>query len=419
MEEHPPTHLQEELALALENEEYERAARIRDRMEAGPSRGPESNPRRTGEEDFRRLGPALLPVFGLLPEGERGGPDDDVVLATTARIVRNYAGTPFPASPRGGPTPSRERTAATIAGIPRHRLWRIAGLPPAFAPFLVERGLATRAWTVDPDSALAVNVDEPLLLIADGSDHLVIFARRPGLDVQGVHSLAAMELQRIAPADVLAFDPEFGWLSSQLETLGTGLQVSILLNLPALAFLGMTERVVGPLMEAGLAVKGMYGAEEGSAGDIFEVMTELSYGDGTERIATATGAAAGVAAAERRARGELRTRRGEELLDRAGRAIGLLRHARRLEQPEAAGALSILRLGALAGLVTGIDPAETGRYLGLLGPASLALDALGSGMEQPGGPDAAARSGALRAAVLRRLVAATTLIEGGQPCSRD
>jgi protein arginine kinase len=403
--------LEAELRSALAAEDYEKAARLRDAIahaeEGRGASGQAPRPTEGGKPD-----PALSPAFGLLPRAE--APSDDVILSSQVRLVRNYADLPFPASPSGGASPSRSRAAEALSLLPGLDAWRLGETPENFGRFLAERGLASRAWTSDPDSMLGLGREDPLVLLADETDHLVLLAVMPGLAPRPALAMAQEAGRALESGGRLAFDPEFGWLSPRLDSLGTGLSLSLRLHLPALSSMGMTDRVLGPLLESGLAIHGIHGAEEGSAGDIFEVMTEHAYGATTEAMVAIVEAAAGVAAPERRARAEIAMWKGEELLDRSGRALGLLRHARRLEQGEAAAALSTLRLGALAGRVAGLDSREAGRYLGLLGPASLACEARRLGFELPVEAEAASSAARLRSLLLGNFVAGARLVEGGQ-----
>ena len=214
-----------------------------------------------------------------------------------------------------------------------------------------------------------------------------------------------------------AFDEDFGYVCERLCDFGSGLSIGALLHLPALGQAGQLDRALRSLLAHGLEVEGYYGAEGGSTGDLYRVSTVDSQDQDAAAMAADFAMVMGrMVLAERSARETLLSGRREELLDRAGRALGLLQNCRFLGVAEGAAALSALRLATLVGLTEGIDAATVGARLRTLGPAAIAF-------ASPDGAAAAASARRFeessRARLLAGLVAGSVIVDGGHRCSRD
>ncbi|MBL8965837.1 MAG: hypothetical protein JNG85_02440, partial [Spirochaetaceae bacterium] len=238
-----------------------------------------------------------------------------------------------------------------------------------------------------------------LYCLFDEADHLRLRARVSGFGAAPVLAEATRHARRLelaaeAAGMPFAFDEDFGHLASRFEECGLGAVLGACLHLPSLAVSGLAERAFRPALAAGFALRGFYGADKGSAGDLYELSTEQSCGLSEEELADGfEKAVRGLVAAERRARAELVASRREELLDIVGRALGTLRYCRFLSAAEGAAQLSALRLGLLAGVARGAEPAALAGLLGSLGPGGIALRSQGfTGVA--GAAEAAGRPGA-------------------------
>jgi protein arginine kinase len=327
----------------------------------------------------------------------------EVVLWSEARLSRNFAGAPF-----------GEACVPEIEGLD---LIPLISISDPVKRALVEGSRISRGYAFEPDSRIAMDREPRRCFLFGKADQLCVVARLPGLASSGAYSLARDGLEEKGWGRAFAFDPEFGYLSSRVEGCGTGLGLSAELHLPALAASGLVDKALRSLMAAGFAVRGFYGAEAGSAGDLYEVSTDWSYGVRAADMASSfDDSLSRLAESEKRARLEIARQEKEAILDRAGRALGILGHCRYIDSVEAARLLSDLRMAGLCGLATGVDTERLGFLLRSLGPASLSLIARESGLSRP----AAQRRGEdrLRALFLARVIDGVSLFEGGATCSK-
>jgi protein arginine kinase len=402
--------LRHDLESALAAEDYEKAAALRDRIaKLGlPKATPDPAPPPPGPSPLSPELAAILaaPVFhaDFSPRPDPG-PEDDVVLRTRLGLTRNFAGRPFPG--QGGQSDAPALVAASAHPLDSRRLGE---LPSGLKTALMEASFFSRGYGLDPDKLLAWSREEPFSLSFDEGNHISLTVRMAGLASRQALDLAAGVLPSLFPGAVFAFDEEFGYLSSRLMDCGSGISLRALLHLPALGQEGLIDKALRGLLSRGLAVRGFYGADEGSVGDLYEIGSDHCFGQtASSLVADFDAALASMVKAERRAREEALRKKREELADRAGRALGLFRFCGFLSVTEAAAGLSALRFASLLGLATGLDSRLLGRLLFALGSGMLGL----GGSADAGEPRGRRAEERLRARTLAGLTAVAEIVKGG------
>jgi protein arginine kinase len=211
-------------------------------------------------------------------------------------------------------------------------------------------------------------------------DHLRVQVIRAGLALdQAAHDADAVDDWIERHLD-LAFSPRFGFLTACPTNLGTGLRMSVMMHLPSLRMTGEIDKVKRAAADMNLAVRGYYGEHSDAAGDFYQLSNQVTLGK-TESIILRElqqEIIPRVIEYERHARRSLLSARRSFLEDQVFRARGMLASARLLSTEEAMQGLSLLRLGAVAGLLDSPDqktacqlmlqvqPAHLQRALGVL-----------------------------------------------------
>jgi protein-arginine kinase/protein-arginine kinase activator protein McsA len=357
--------LSRELESALRTEDYEGAARLRDELSRlGGSVGWADT---SSNSDF---------PFDPYSFSGASGPDDDVVLGSSARIYRDIVGLPFPGSPHGPSAPSRAILLERLLSYGQWRDRTMSELGPVGRRSLSERGIASRGYTSDDDAVVVSNASLRTYALFDEGDHLRIRTIAPGLDAGAALATALALADRLGHDFTFARRPGIGWICTRLADCGLGCSLSATVHIPALAAVGMRDRLFRTLLSEGLAVRGFYSSSEESAGSVYEIGSESSTAESLRKlVASFSTAVAKVATAERRARSEISAHDQSALVDAEGRAFGITRHFGLTNAEEAASLVSVLRLAALRGSLMGADFRILGQLLLALGPGSVALAA--------------------------------------------
>lgn len=353
-----------------------------------------------------------LPIDSFSPGP---GPEDDVVLWSSAWVYRDIEGLPFPGSPRGCASPSRLRTLPVFLAGGSWRSRSMGSLGAASRRSLAERGIVSRLYAADDEAPLLSDPGSGSYALLDEGDHIRIRSLRPGLDLISALVSSLVHAESVDASLHLAQRPGIGWICSRLSDCGLGASLSAFVHIPGLVATGMRERLFRALMAEGLVLRGFYSNAEDSSASVYEICSDGEELGGEspaslrglcERL---TRAVAKVVDAERRSREEFQGRGRDELLDAEGRAYGILRNCRLLEAEEAASLLSTLRFAAIRGSLVGADPRVLGSRMLALGPGSVSLASAESGLNEP----------SLRASLIKRELSKTEYkSEEGGLCSK-
>jgi protein arginine kinase len=148
----------------------------------------------------------------------------------------------------------------------------------------------------------------------------------------------------------------YGYLTTSLANIGTGLRVSVMLHLAGLSFMGEAVELLAAAAELKISVRGLFGEGSKAVGDLFQVSNETTIGFTEREITSRVRAAAEhLIRREREARQRAITERKTDLIRVVRRAGERLLESDSLSGPEAMTCLSILRLGTEAGLTPAIS----------------------------------------------------------------
>lgn len=276
-------------------------------------------------------------------------------LGVRVRLARNLAGFPFPNWANG----RRRRDAAdkifaaaeTLPEFSEAFGFELSALSPLRRNFLIERRY------ISPDLAgeasgviISRSRDVALMVNEEDAVRLQVFA--PGNDF-GAAWEKARELDRALGANLdFAFSEKYGFLTACPSNAGTGLRVSVMLHLPGFVMEGQLDKMLRALNAVGIAVRGYFGEGSESKGCIFQISNNHTLGISEEEtIALMRRWTQDVVEQELAARRRIFARERTPIADRIARAYGNLRFAVSLSSDEAVELLSLLRLGADAGVL--------------------------------------------------------------------
>ena len=280
-----------------------------------------------------------------------------VVLATRARVARNLADFPFPgrANDKALRSVAQEVRRAALADTER-----LADLAPvAIAPLAArDRARLVDARRISPELAQGgahrwALLDEAgaLSIFINEEDHVRIQALVAGSAIAAALGDAFDADRRLRARLTYATDVRWGYLTTSLANVGTGLRLSVLVHLPALAFLGRLPDTLRAAHHLGISVRGAHGEHSLAAGDLYQVSNAVTFGLEPSHIAGRVRPVANyLSEAERAARAEVRDAHAARAIEAARSAWTRIERADRLAAGETLDLLSRLRLSAGCGL---------------------------------------------------------------------
>ncbi len=338
------------------------------------------------------------------------GPESSIVLGSECTVLRNLGDLPFPARCSEDELhAAEERIRAALDGTDLMTTGRYCPLSTFHSRdtrFLAERRLVvldlmrgagtSGSRHVQIPQGAYVAEDQSMSVMINRADHLGIRVLASGLQLQEAWARACLVDDTLSTLLDFAFDDRYGYLTSDLSHVGTGLRAVLVLHLPALSMVenkmpDLVElanerhqllRGVKPVVSVEKEAPGaghkmhvcealygdLYGTFAGpvseAVGDMYMLSNVSTLGVSEEEILFhVRHVAEDLIEKEKKARRVLREERRPWLEDRVWRAVGLAANARMLGFVESLVLLSSIRLGVSLGLLENHSFAELNRLL--------------------------------------------------------
>ena len=177
-------------------------------------------------------------------------------------------------------------------------------------------------------------------------DHIRIQVSGPGNVIDESYK-SVVEIEKLFESRLsFSFDKQWGYLTSNPANLGTALEVSLMVHLPALAISPEIAEFIMNLTKIGCAIGGFSGRDSEVTGNLFRISSSKTLGKSEEDIVEEMHAIClNIIDEEESSRRKLFKKDLLGVKDNVCRSFGLLKYAKMLSFEEALELLSILRLG--------------------------------------------------------------------------
>ena len=332
---------------------------------------------------------------------ERSRECGDIVISSRVRLARNLREYPFPNRANEQQKLEiaqkvKEALLTTGSSIAKEfRFLPLDSLSDEAAISLAERHIVSAEFlSARQGRAVLLSEDEGVSIMINEEDHLRLQVMKEGLSLKEAAQLADRLDTLLGETLNFAFHEEFGFLTQCPTNLGTGMRASVMLHLPALTESGGLQRIAGNLSKLGLTLRGSYGEGSKVSGAIYQLSNQITLGiTEAEAIENLTAITKQLISEERKLRHDLMETLSMQ--DRVERAVGVLKTARLLSTGEFMELLSLVRLGASTGLLSGIEAGDLNDLMTRVQPATL-MSAQGKQLTE-------SERDALRAAEVRKV----------------
>jgi protein arginine kinase len=310
------------------------------------------------------------------------GPDFDVVVSSRIRLARNINGFMFcnvaDQIELMEIATTVEKAAAEIAEYdqsPLHNAYVIdlEEIDNIDCAFLMERHLISRDLA-EKYIARKVIIDEKevISIMINEEDHIRLQTIGSGLQIRRLWEVIDAIDSNLGRKVNYSFSPKLGFLTACPTNIGTGLRVSVMFHLPALAITKEGKRLLASITNMGYAIRGMYGEGSRTTGAFYQISNDTTLGQSEEEIIERMQLVAfQILSREREERKILLGQDRIKLEDMVLRSYGTLINARTISSLESLELLSWISLGISLGIITGINPTDVARLLVLTRPAHL------------------------------------------------
>ncbi len=283
---------------------------------------------------------------------------DDIVLSTRVRLARNVKGLPYPNRM------TRQSDINRLVGIAKKTFVEHADFE--FIDFgkitNIQKWILQEKYLISPQFArrkyagLILSPDERLSIMIMEEDHFRLQGMMPGFEVEKTFALVDELDNMLAKNADYSFSQKLGYLTACPTNLGTGMRVSVMLNLPALNMTREIGPIVADFESRGLTCRGAFGEGTSPLGDLFQISNEVTLGFSEKEILKAVESATReMIDLEKKAQRTLYEINGRLVEDRIFRSLATLKNARMLSTKEMTSCISYVNMGISLGLIGNLD----------------------------------------------------------------
>ena len=177
-----------------------------------------------------------------------------IVVSSSVRFRRNLVGFNFPSTLDDlSGVKVLNKLADTILNIEDDfKIYKIKSLPELDRNIMFEKGLiSSKLLGFNDFSATVLNKDEDISIMLNEDDHIVESCTKKGLNlILAYDSLNVIDNEILSKLDI-AFDDSFGFLTSNIGQVGTGLEASVKLFLPGLKITNKLKNIQSEIESQG------------------------------------------------------------------------------------------------------------------------------------------------------------------------
>ena len=273
-----------------------------------------------------------------------------IVVSSSVRFRRNLVGFNFPSTLDDlSGVKVLNKLADTILNIEDDfKIYKIKSLPELDRNIMFEKGLiSSKLLGFNDFSATVLNKDEDISIMLNEDDHIVESCTKKGLNlILAYDSLNVIDNEILSKLDI-AFDDSFGFLTSNIGQVGTGLEASVKLFLPGLKITGKLKNIQSEIESQGYDILFTSDGQFKNNEYMFTVSNKQTIGKReSDYVIKITELAIRICEMEILARNELLSKTYiDDIKDMVFRAWGIATNCFKISETEAQKFLTELKIG--------------------------------------------------------------------------
>ncbi len=278
---------------------------------------------------------------------------NDIIISSRVRLARNVKDYPFYIKDEKA-TQLARKVSDAVKGVGRFDAYLMSNLNGTVESYsLMEKHLISPDLIKNKKSGVAlISEDKTVSIMINEEDHLRQQCILKGFSLDEAFEKIDSLDSELSKTLEFAYHPKFGYLTTCLTNIGTGLRASVMMFLPALTMTKSLEQVVANVSRLNLTVRGVYGEGSDHEGYIYQISNQRTLGLSEKEIIDAVKKAAiHISEAEVAARSYLMSSAEADVKDRVMRAYGTLTNCYKLSNNEFMKLSALVRLGAYYGII--------------------------------------------------------------------
>lgn len=304
----------------------------------------------------------------------QSGKESDVAISTRIRFARNLNGFKFNLTEKQDIEKLENKIKDSLYGIGYGlKFFKLSDMDNITKMSLVEKNILSPEFVMKKNDigSILINDEENICIMINEEDHLRIQVFSAGFDIENTLNLAIELDEKLNETLGYAVSKQYGYLTQSPSDCGTGLRASVMVHLPGLKLTENIEKVFHAISNFGINIRGIYGENSKSIGDIFQISNEQSLGISEKEIAKNLKVIVEKVINQERSARKLFGKNAIDLEDKVYRSYGVLSNCRKIGLNETLELLSDVKLGVDLGILKEISDAKVQKLYILTKPANL------------------------------------------------
>ena len=299
----------------------------------------------------------------------QSGNKSDVVTSTKIKFNRNIIGYPFDLKNKEQIEKMQKKIKESIYQIGYNLKYiMLKDIDEISLQSLVEKNIITKEYAKNKNglNSILINDEENICIMLNGEDHLEIQIFSSGLDIKNTLNYGIEIDNKIDEILGYAKSKKYGYLTTYPNNCGTGLKITVKLELTALLETKNMITIVEALSNFELNIK-----EVENEKNTFEISNIKTLVIKEEEIAQEIKIITEKIVEKERKLRKIIANQGIELEDKIYRSYGILQNCRKLSLDEAKKYLSIIKLGKDIGILQELTDTKIKKMIINSNPATL------------------------------------------------
>lgn len=300
--------------------------------------------------------------------------NSDVVKSTRIRLSRNIHGFPFALAKKEQREAFENKIKEGIYAIGYGlQFLRLEDMDDITKMSLVEKNLLSPEFVLKKNEtgSILINEEENICIMIGNEDHLEIQIFSCGFDLENTLNLAIEIDQKIEEVLGYAVHKKYGYLTACPNHVGTGLKASVMIHLPALSRTKNTKKVLETIHRFGIDIRGVYGENSESTGDMYQISNQQTLGITEKEIVQNLKVIVEQIIKQEREARKILAKDDLALEDLVYRSYGILNYCKKISSEETRNLLSNIKLGTDLGILKELTDIKVQKLYLYTKPANL------------------------------------------------
>ncbi|MCI9063421.1 MAG: ATP--guanido phosphotransferase [Clostridia bacterium] len=291
----------------------------------------------------------------------QSGKDSDVVISTRIRYARNFRNHRFGIKDKAEAIKIEEEIKEKLPALGYGlKLLKLKDMDDLTKMSLLEKNIISPECAMDKKEIcdILINDEENICVILNEEEHMKLQVFSGSFDLDGIFNLAKEIDQKMEETFDIAKSKKYGYLTNKPTEVGTGLRASVMVHLPGLSKTGNIRKILDSVSSFGLNIRGVYGENSKSSGDMYQISNKQTLGISEDDIIKNLKVITEKIIEQERTARRILAKNQILLEDMVYRSFGILSNCKKISAEETRNLLSDVKLGTDLGIIKEITDSK-------------------------------------------------------------